>query len=108
MIESEGSTENVAPWRTDVVARIINAIGLETGVLVVDQKLRLGSKPLCTKNSKMLFSKKQSSQRQTLSRRSRRMTTICTASSFIFRQSQNLDWTLSFHDISYKELDSSK
>ena len=29
MIESEGITENVTPWRTDVVARIINAIGLE-------------------------------------------------------------------------------
>jgi phosphosulfolactate synthase (CoM biosynthesis protein A) len=29
MIESEGITENVTPWRTDVVARIINALGLE-------------------------------------------------------------------------------
>ena len=29
MIESEGITENVSTWRTDVVARIINAIGLE-------------------------------------------------------------------------------
>ena len=29
MIESEGITENVTTWRTDVVARIINAIGLE-------------------------------------------------------------------------------
>jgi phosphosulfolactate synthase (CoM biosynthesis protein A) len=29
MIESEGITENVTAWRTDVVARIINAIGLE-------------------------------------------------------------------------------
>jgi phosphosulfolactate synthase (CoM biosynthesis protein A) len=29
MIESEGITENVATWRTDVVAKIINAIGLE-------------------------------------------------------------------------------
>jgi phosphosulfolactate synthase (CoM biosynthesis protein A) len=29
MIESEGITENVETWRTDVVARIINAIGLE-------------------------------------------------------------------------------
>ena len=29
MIESEGITENVKAWRTDVVARIINAIGLE-------------------------------------------------------------------------------
>ncbi len=29
MIESEGITENVNTWRTDVVAKIINAIGLE-------------------------------------------------------------------------------
>src|SRR4030043_1953962 len=29
MIESEGITENVSTWRTDVVAKIINAIGLE-------------------------------------------------------------------------------
>ena len=29
MIESEGITENVNVWRTDVVARIINALGLE-------------------------------------------------------------------------------
>ncbi len=29
MIESEGITENVQSWRTDVVARIINALGLE-------------------------------------------------------------------------------
>ncbi len=29
MIESEGITENVTTWRTDVVANIINAIGLE-------------------------------------------------------------------------------
>ena len=29
MIESEGITENVSPWRTDVVAKIINALGLE-------------------------------------------------------------------------------
>lgn len=29
MIESEGSTENVRTWRTDAVARIINALGLE-------------------------------------------------------------------------------
>jgi phosphosulfolactate synthase (CoM biosynthesis protein A) len=29
MIESEGITENVKPWRTDAVARIINALGLE-------------------------------------------------------------------------------
>jgi phosphosulfolactate synthase (CoM biosynthesis protein A) len=29
MIESEGITENVKVWRTDVVAKIINAIGLE-------------------------------------------------------------------------------
>ncbi len=29
MIESEGITENVNVWRTDVVAKIINAIGLE-------------------------------------------------------------------------------
>jgi phosphosulfolactate synthase (CoM biosynthesis protein A) len=28
MIESEGITENVQPWRTDVAARIINALGL--------------------------------------------------------------------------------
>ncbi|KAB2834957.1 MAG: phosphosulfolactate synthase [Candidatus Brocadia sp.] len=29
MIESEGITENVKTWRTDVVARIINTLGLE-------------------------------------------------------------------------------
>jgi len=29
MIESEGITENVTTWRTDVVAKIINGIGLE-------------------------------------------------------------------------------
>jgi phosphosulfolactate synthase (CoM biosynthesis protein A) len=29
MIESEGITENVTAWRTDVVARIINELGLE-------------------------------------------------------------------------------
>jgi phosphosulfolactate synthase (CoM biosynthesis protein A) len=29
MIESEGITENVKAWRTDAVAKIINAIGLE-------------------------------------------------------------------------------
>ncbi|WP_245525552.1 phosphosulfolactate synthase [Mesorhizobium sp. M00.F.Ca.ET.216.01.1.1] len=29
MIESEGITENVTSWRTDVVARIINELGLE-------------------------------------------------------------------------------
>jgi phosphosulfolactate synthase (CoM biosynthesis protein A) len=29
MIESEGITENVPSWRTDVVARIVNALGLE-------------------------------------------------------------------------------
>ncbi len=29
MIESEGITENVQPWRTDVAARIANALGLE-------------------------------------------------------------------------------
>ncbi len=29
MIESEGITENVTAWRTDVVARLINAIGLD-------------------------------------------------------------------------------
>lgn len=29
MIESEGITENVQVWRTDVVAKIINALGLE-------------------------------------------------------------------------------
>ena len=29
MIESEGITENVTAWRTDVVARIINQLGLE-------------------------------------------------------------------------------
>jgi phosphosulfolactate synthase (CoM biosynthesis protein A) len=29
MIESEGITENVSAWRTDVVARIVNALGLE-------------------------------------------------------------------------------
>ena len=39
MIESEGSTENVAPWRTDVLARIINALGLETGVEAADPEV---------------------------------------------------------------------
>jgi phosphosulfolactate synthase (CoM biosynthesis protein A) len=29
MIESEGITENVKAWRTDVVAKIINSLGLE-------------------------------------------------------------------------------
>ena len=29
MIESEGITESVRTWRTDVVARIVNALGLE-------------------------------------------------------------------------------
>ena len=29
MIESEGITENVKQWRTDVPARVINALGLE-------------------------------------------------------------------------------
>ena len=29
MIESEGITENVSQWRTDVAARIIDALGLE-------------------------------------------------------------------------------
>jgi phosphosulfolactate synthase (CoM biosynthesis protein A) len=29
MIESEGITENVRKWRTDVSARIVNALGLE-------------------------------------------------------------------------------
>jgi phosphosulfolactate synthase (CoM biosynthesis protein A) len=29
MIESEGITENVKTWRTDVVARIIGALGIE-------------------------------------------------------------------------------
>jgi phosphosulfolactate synthase (CoM biosynthesis protein A) len=29
MIESEGITENVRTWRTDVVAKIVNALGLE-------------------------------------------------------------------------------
>jgi phosphosulfolactate synthase (CoM biosynthesis protein A) len=29
MIESEGITENVRTWRTDVIARIVNALGLE-------------------------------------------------------------------------------
>src|SRR5262249_40760764 len=29
MIESEGITENVRTWRTDVVARIVNALGRE-------------------------------------------------------------------------------
>jgi phosphosulfolactate synthase (CoM biosynthesis protein A) len=30
MIESEGITENVEPWRTDVPAKFINALGLES------------------------------------------------------------------------------
>jgi phosphosulfolactate synthase (CoM biosynthesis protein A) len=29
MVESEGITENVTGWRTDVVARVVNALGLE-------------------------------------------------------------------------------
>ncbi|MFC1558889.1 phosphosulfolactate synthase [candidate division KSB1 bacterium] len=29
MIESEGITENVSPWRTDVVAKIVNSLGME-------------------------------------------------------------------------------
>jgi phosphosulfolactate synthase (CoM biosynthesis protein A) len=29
MIESEGITENVRVWRTDVVAKIVDALGLE-------------------------------------------------------------------------------
>ena len=29
MIESEGITENVRSWRTDVVAKVINELGLE-------------------------------------------------------------------------------
>jgi phosphosulfolactate synthase (CoM biosynthesis protein A) len=29
MVESEGITENVRTWRTDVAARIIGALGLE-------------------------------------------------------------------------------
>jgi len=29
MIESEGITENVREWRTDVVAKIVDALGLE-------------------------------------------------------------------------------
>lgn len=29
MIESEGITENVSPWRTDIVAKMIDALGLE-------------------------------------------------------------------------------
>ena len=30
MVESEGITENVQPWRTDVPARFINALGMES------------------------------------------------------------------------------
>jgi phosphosulfolactate synthase (CoM biosynthesis protein A) len=30
MIESEGITENVAAWRTDVVAEVVNALGLDS------------------------------------------------------------------------------
>src|SRR4030066_1978604 len=33
LIESEGITENVTTWRTDVVAKIMNAIGLEKPLL---------------------------------------------------------------------------
>jgi len=29
MIESEGITENVEPWRTDVPARVVRALGLD-------------------------------------------------------------------------------
>jgi phosphosulfolactate synthase (CoM biosynthesis protein A) len=29
MIESEGITENVRAWRTDVVARVVNSLGLD-------------------------------------------------------------------------------
>jgi phosphosulfolactate synthase (CoM biosynthesis protein A) len=34
MIESEGITENVKTWRTDVVARIAGALGLEKVMFV--------------------------------------------------------------------------
>ncbi len=29
MIESEGITENIEPWRTEIPAKFINALGLE-------------------------------------------------------------------------------
>jgi len=29
MIESEGITENVTPWRTDAVAQLVDALGLD-------------------------------------------------------------------------------
>jgi hypothetical protein len=56
MIESEGITENVDSWRTDVPAKFIDAIGMEklmfeaagSGcVRVVHQKLRRRRKPFC-------------------------------------------------------------
>ena len=37
MIESEGITENVKTWRTDVVAKIINALGTEKVMLLAEQ-----------------------------------------------------------------------
>ena len=33
MIESEGITENMKTWRTDVLAKIISALGLEKPML---------------------------------------------------------------------------
>ncbi len=41
MIESERITENVKAWRTDVVARIINGLGLER----VWRKLKSRARP---------------------------------------------------------------
>lgn len=35
MIESEGITENVTTWRTDVIARIVDSLGLERVVVQI-------------------------------------------------------------------------
>jgi (2R)-phospho-3-sulfolactate synthase (ComA) len=60
MIESEGITENVVSWRTDAVARIINAVGLEktmfkaadpAGLRMVREELRHPRQPVCESQS---------------------------------------------------------
>jgi hypothetical protein len=56
MIESEGVTENVGPWRTDVPAKFIDEIGLEKLMFEAAdpdvfawyiKKLRCGRESLC-------------------------------------------------------------
>lgn len=56
MIESEGITENVKSWRTEVPGKIINALGLEKVIVrsrrsrslhLVYPELRSGDKPVC-------------------------------------------------------------